>query len=284
MTYDQIQVFLTIVHAGSFKAASQQLHKTQPSLSVAVKKLEEELGLALFDRRPYRPTLTPEGRAFYERAMKTYKSFQELEYFGKELGQGIEGEVRLALDAACPLDRLGPFLHQFFESRSTKLNLSVEVLEGSLSKLQNREVDLAITPVLQEDRSVEFIELLDLVMIPVISKALLAKPTYEKLLELPQIVVRNTGAPSPTTYGVEEGKKWYVTDHYLKSYLIHNSLGWGRLPSHLVEEGLKSKQLLELTKYGVRRLSFKLALMKRRHEPLGTVTQELWERLPVVMN
>lgn len=43
MTFDQVLVFHKIVEAGSFKAAAAELHKTQPAISFAIKKLEEEM-------------------------------------------------------------------------------------------------------------------------------------------------------------------------------------------------------------------------------------------------
>lgn len=79
MTYEQVLVFHKIVQLGSFKAASNELHKTQPAISHAIKKLEEEMEVELFDRSGYRPVLTDHGKAFYERSVKILQGMQELE-------------------------------------------------------------------------------------------------------------------------------------------------------------------------------------------------------------
>jgi DNA-binding transcriptional LysR family regulator len=53
MTFDQILVFHKISQTGSFKSAAAELHKTQPAISLAMKKLEEEMEVELqasFDR------------------------------------------------------------------------------------------------------------------------------------------------------------------------------------------------------------------------------------------
>ncbi|MBC7465978.1 MAG: LysR family transcriptional regulator [Bdellovibrio sp.] len=71
MTFDQLETLEMIVEKGSFKAAADHLHKTQPSLSVAIKKLEEEFDLKLFNRDQYRPKLTAEGIVFYNWAKQT---------------------------------------------------------------------------------------------------------------------------------------------------------------------------------------------------------------------
>ncbi len=49
MTYDQLITLVNIVSEGSFKAAAEVMHKTQPSLTMAIKKLEEEFGIAVKD-------------------------------------------------------------------------------------------------------------------------------------------------------------------------------------------------------------------------------------------
>ncbi len=256
------------------------MHKTQPSLSVSLKKLEEELGIQLFDRAFYRPRLTEEGRTFYQKALQTAKSFQELSELGQDFGRGIEPEISLAIDAITPLKKLGPFLQQFFENRRTKLNLSVEVLEGSLHKLRSKSADIAITGRLTQDSEFEFIPFAEVTMVPVISKRLLKSgATREDLFAIPQIIVKSSGPPSSQSFGVEEGKSWSVTDHSLKSYLIHNSLGWGRLPLHLVKDSLNNKKLVSLDHLGVKTLYFEICLARVKSRKLGPVASELWQCL-----
>ena len=60
MTLDQIRVLSTIVQTGSFRGAAELLHRTQPTLSVAIRNLEREFGFELFDWANYRPVLTTE--------------------------------------------------------------------------------------------------------------------------------------------------------------------------------------------------------------------------------
>ena len=68
MTLDQLKILQQIVHTGSLRAAARKLHRTQPTLSVAMKKLEEELELDLFSRDQYRLTLTSAGESVYQKA------------------------------------------------------------------------------------------------------------------------------------------------------------------------------------------------------------------------
>ncbi len=50
MTFDQLKILVAIADHGSVLAAARALHRTQPTINVAMRKLEEELNLLLFDR------------------------------------------------------------------------------------------------------------------------------------------------------------------------------------------------------------------------------------------
>ena len=62
MDLRDLRYFVVIAECGSILAASEQLHIAQPSLSIRIKALEQELGVELFERRPRGVALTSEGR------------------------------------------------------------------------------------------------------------------------------------------------------------------------------------------------------------------------------
>jgi LysR family nitrogen assimilation transcriptional regulator len=62
MDLRDLRYFVVIAECGSILAASEQLHIAQPSLSIRIKALEQELGVVLFERRPRGVVLTNEGR------------------------------------------------------------------------------------------------------------------------------------------------------------------------------------------------------------------------------
>ena len=63
LTLDQIRVFLSVVDEGSFPKAAKSLQRAQSAVTYAIRKLEAEIGVPLFDRSAYRSVLTPAGRA-----------------------------------------------------------------------------------------------------------------------------------------------------------------------------------------------------------------------------
>ena len=62
MRMGHLETLVWIARLGSFRAAAARLHLTQPTISMRVRELEAQVGVALFDRRSYRARLTPRGR------------------------------------------------------------------------------------------------------------------------------------------------------------------------------------------------------------------------------
>jgi len=72
MNLQQIKYFLAAIDTGTFLAASEQVHVSQPTLSAGIKKLEESLGVTLFYRGSRSVTLTPDGELFHNKARQAY--------------------------------------------------------------------------------------------------------------------------------------------------------------------------------------------------------------------
>ena len=114
MTLEQLLSFDAIVKQGSFKAAADFLHKSQPSISMAIKKLEDKYQIKLFSRDMYRPSLTNDGRLFYEKVKLLLREFIELDALALQMGQGIESGIRVSMDAISPVPLVLKFLKDFF--------------------------------------------------------------------------------------------------------------------------------------------------------------------------
>src|SRR5919107_2634476 len=90
MTLPQLRYFLAAADHGSFSAAAQALHMAQPSLSDQIRKLESELGVALFARAGRRLALTEAGRMLRPHAEKTLAAAEEAAESVKEV-RTLEG-------------------------------------------------------------------------------------------------------------------------------------------------------------------------------------------------
>ena len=78
MTLQQLNYVIRISETGSFNKAAELLFVTQPSLTNAVKELEKELGITVFNRSGKGVTLTAEGLSFLPYARQVYSQYQNL--------------------------------------------------------------------------------------------------------------------------------------------------------------------------------------------------------------
>ena len=86
MTLQQLKYIMKIVECGSITEAARQLYITQPSLSTAIKELEEELGIEIFYRTNKGVSLTTDGSEFLSYARQIIEQTELLEqrYMGKK--------------------------------------------------------------------------------------------------------------------------------------------------------------------------------------------------------
>lgn len=289
MTFEQILTLEAILQSGSFKSAADKLHKSQPSISMAIKKLEEEYGILLFSREEYRPQLTAEGKLFYERARKVLEGMRELEELGKQLGRGEEAEIKVSIDAISPLPLILKFLRKFFERHPrTRLQIRFEVLNGTVERLEDDEVDLAITSIYDDHKSFQSLLLTEVRLIPVMHKELykrLSKSfktpnlTDEILRTETQVILADSARRLPKIDSgvLSQGKSITLTELSFKKEMILQGLGWGGLPYETIKDELKDKTLVPLKTNNIKERKASIHVLRKQNRAYGPVMKELWE-------
>ena len=68
MEMNQLEFFRKVVEEGSFSKAAERVYRTQPAVSIAIRRLEEEIGAPLFERSQKTPALTDVGQVVYDYA------------------------------------------------------------------------------------------------------------------------------------------------------------------------------------------------------------------------
>ncbi len=146
ITFDALTVLDAIDRGGSFAAAAEQLHRVPSAVTYAVQKLEEDLGIALFDRSGHRAQLTPAGRELLREGRRLIEAADELESRVQRVATGYEVELRIAVSDVIPLARLHPLLAAFYREKScgTRLRLLTEVYGGAWDALAMARADLVI--------------------------------------------------------------------------------------------------------------------------------------------
>lgn len=140
MELSELQVFLTVASERSFSRAAAKLHRTQPAVSQAIRRLEEELGERLFDRSSKQGTLTEAGRVLREYAQRLMRLSEEAETAVRELrdlrrGRVLVGANEAAVHALLPLVGRFRVAHpeiQVDVRRVPSRQVGVEVAQGSL--------------------------------------------------------------------------------------------------------------------------------------------------------
>jgi DNA-binding transcriptional LysR family regulator len=110
VTLTELRYIVAVARERHFGRAAETCFVSQPTLSVAVKKLEDELGLALFERNPAGMALTAAGRRLLSQAQSVLSAAQALRHEAGALRGGIAGTVRLGTLADPEFIRIGDLL------------------------------------------------------------------------------------------------------------------------------------------------------------------------------
>lgn len=154
MTLQQLQYIVAVADTGQFSKAARQCHVTQPTLTMMVRKLEDELGVTMFQRKaqPARPTA--EGEALIDQARVVLREAGQLKDLVKELRTGTTGMFRIGI-----IPTLAPYLLPLFLARfaddhpGTRLAIDERKTSRILKALRTGQLDIGILagPVAGED-------------------------------------------------------------------------------------------------------------------------------------
>jgi len=140
MELSELRVFLTVASERSFSKAAMKLHRTQPAISQAVRRLEDSVGERLFDRATKDATLTEAGRLLRDYADRLLRLSEEAEEAVKDLRDLRRGRVLIGCNEAS-VHAVLPLIEQFRSGhplvhvdvrRIPARQLGAEVAQGSL--------------------------------------------------------------------------------------------------------------------------------------------------------
>jgi DNA-binding transcriptional LysR family regulator len=152
----QLKAFVAVADEGTFVAAAQQLGVVQPAVSQAVRRLEDELGLVLFDRSSRRVTLTSSGEAFLPEARAVLARLAAAEQVARDLGVGRSGLVRLATTPGAPGLVAALLAHQRAAHPDVEVELVAVPQHAKLRAVVEGDIDVALTHTAAETPGVAF--------------------------------------------------------------------------------------------------------------------------------
>lgn len=163
MDFDQIRAFINVASLRSFSAAAEKLFISQPSISVRIKALEEELGVVLLDRSTGRePTLTEAGRLFLDYA----QSIVNLE---DECREKLSGQLESAGGlvhvgaSTVPGTYLLPFLLAEFKQKKEMIDYNIDILDTSavIEGVLNYSFEIGFVGLIDQDERLQYNELFE---------------------------------------------------------------------------------------------------------------------------
>lgn len=253
-TFDQLQIFLTIVETGSFASAGRKLNRAVSVISYGVANLEAQLGLMLFDREgTKKPQLTVAGRAVLAEIRGISDGIDGLRAKVKGLLDGLEAEVNLAVDVMLPAERLGKVLRAFArEFPTVQLHLHAEALGAVTAMVLDRVAVIGISGPLSagvlgiESRAAGLVP-----MVPVAAPDhplgrmdTIASGTSREHIQL--VLTDRSRFTEGRDFSVSSPKTWRLADLGAKHSLLREGIGWGNMPLPMIEADLMAGALVRL--------------------------------------
>ena len=250
-TLEQWRMFKAVVEAGGFNQAAQVVHKSQSSVHHAVQKLENALGVTLFENDGRKVRLTQAGELMLRRASFVLDEAQKLEAVATSLQSGIETQLRIAVDIIFPSEILYRVLSRVSEEYpQLRIEVMETVLSGSNDLLLQGEVDIGISPFqltngFSEDLcEIEFL----LVAHPEHPLHQLNRPLKnEDLKAHRQIVVRDSSTERKVDAGwLGAEQRWTVSHTRTSLDMIRRGLGYAWLPVAMIQDAMQDGSLSPL--------------------------------------
>lgn len=148
MDLRQLRQFSAVAETLSFRRAAEQLCMAQPPLSVAIRKLEEEIGVQLFERGSRGVRLTAAGHAAYEVAQKCLRHADELASAARAAAHGEAGRLRIGFVGSVTFGLMPRFVRAFSERYpNVKLELREVTNAEAVSAVDGGALDVAFVRV-----------------------------------------------------------------------------------------------------------------------------------------
>ncbi len=140
---DLIRAFVAVAETKSFTRAGARLGRTQPTVSLQIRRLEEQVSAELFSRDPRRVVLTAQGEGLLAQARKLLRLNDEI--VGEIFEHALEGEVRLGAPEDFATTHLPGILGDYARAYPhVSLSVTCDLTLRLMEKMQQGELDLAL--------------------------------------------------------------------------------------------------------------------------------------------
>ena len=256
ITLDLLKALDAINQRGSFAAAAQALHKVPSALTYTIQKVEQDLGIDLFDRSGHRAKLTPAGKLILDQGRLILRDIDSLASSAKKLASGWEPNLTLTVDSLFDSSALFPLVKRFnIEHPFVRINIRHGSLTGTWEQLLNHTADVIFSAD-STDPKLEGYEkkrLGDVNMVFAVSgthelAADACNVTDEMIEDYPVIIIPDSSQlMAPMSLGwTRQNKVISVPNMTEKIAAQKAGMGVGYLPAHRIQPYLDSGELVAL--------------------------------------
>ena len=145
MTLSELRYIVAVANELHFGRAAKKCFVSQPTLSVAVKNIEEELGVTIFERHPHEVSITPIGKSIIKQAELILNETNNLKEIARQNKDELSGELKLGV-----IYTIGPYLLPklipVINKQKSELILIIEenFTENLSTRLKAGDIDIAI--------------------------------------------------------------------------------------------------------------------------------------------
>lgn len=299
ISLEQWASFKAVVDHGSFAMAAEAMNKSQSSISYAIARLNEQLPRPVLVLNGRKAVLTDDGKVLYRRAAQLLAQAEEAEAVARQLAQGLEPEVTLALDNLLDIRLVIPALDRLAQTYPlTRVRILETSLSGTEEALLEKKADIVIggtVPVGHSGVPVRQVRIIPVahpghplfVRKPVPSSALQSDPDIAQLgisdWELKthrQIVLRDSGQRRARDAGwLGSEQRWTVSHFSSTLTILRAGLAFAFLPMDWIEDDLRAGTLRRLPLTSGQERILQLYLMLSAPESAGPATRLLAKTL-----
>ena len=250
MKTSQIRMFLAVVHHGGIAAAARELNRSRTTVSTALAALEDELGVALFERAGNRLELSPIGESIVTDCRRLDQVAGQIHARCQHHLGGAESALRIARDDSITEDVWRDILRRL-KQRFPHTSLAIYLAPPRELPLlvSNQSVDVAygLMPELQSEGYQWFRELADVRMLTVASPDhplnQLERVTQDDLVRHTEITLAYLKDAVLVPESPETANYLAFTQYELVRDAVLDGTGWADLPLPLIAEALRKHQL-----------------------------------------
>ena len=145
LDWNLLYTFMVIVQEEGIVTAADRLYVTQPAVSLALKRLEETVGVRLIDRGSGKLAMTPAGEALYPEACRLYATISRLPITFKLAPQSVSGKISISTISQIISNDFDTTLSKFFKIHpKTELSISVKTVTEIVREVELGQITLGV--------------------------------------------------------------------------------------------------------------------------------------------